>query len=86
MLPNGKAIEGPVELREALLARPDQFVQAFTEKLMMYALGRELEYHDMRQVRSIVRAAEAENFTLSSIVAGIVASDAFRLQAMPEEE
>jgi hypothetical protein len=86
MLPNGKAIEGPVELREALLARPDQFVQAFTEKLMMYALGRELEYHDMRQVRTIVRAAEPQNYTLSAIVSGIVASDAFRMQAMPEEE
>jgi mono/diheme cytochrome c family protein len=86
MLPNGKAIEGPVELREALLARPDQFVHAFTEKLMMYALGRELEYHDMRQVRGIVRAAEPKNYTLSAIVSGIVASDAFGMQAMPEEE
>jgi hypothetical protein len=85
-LPDGIAIEGPIALREALLARPDQFVQAFTEKLMMYALGRELEYHDMRQVRSIVREAEPENYTLSAIVSGIVASDAFRMQAMPEEE
>ena len=47
---------------------------------MMYALGRELEYHDMRQVRRVVRDAEAQNFTLSAIVAGIVASDAFRMQ------
>ena len=37
----------------------DQFIQAFTQKLMMYALGRELEYFDMPQVRDIVRAAEA---------------------------
>ena len=42
-----------------LLARPDQFVQALTEKLMMYALGRELEYYDMPQVRAIVRKAAA---------------------------
>ena len=86
MLSNGTAIAGPVELTEALLARDDQFVQALTEKLMMYALGRELEYHDMRQVRRIVRDAGSANHTLSALVQGIVASDAFRMQAMPHEE
>jgi mono/diheme cytochrome c family protein len=85
-LSNGTAINGPVELREALLARPDQFVQALTEKLMMYALGRELEYHDIRQVRRIVREAEQENYTLSAIISGIVFSDAFQMQALPHEE
>ena len=40
----GAKVAGPVQLREALLARADQFVQAFTQKLMMYAVGRELEY------------------------------------------
>ena len=39
-LADGTPIDGPVELREALLRRPDQFVQTLTEKLMMYALGR----------------------------------------------
>jgi hypothetical protein len=86
VLANGTEIKGPVELREALLDRPDQFVQALTEKLMMYALGRELEYHDMRQVRQVVRDAGAKNFTISAIVAGIVASDAFRMQAMSNED
>jgi len=83
-LPGGRPIEGPIELREALLSRPDQFVQALTQKLMMYALGRELEYHDMRQVRAIVRAAGAKDYRFSAIVAGIVESDAFRMQARAE--
>jgi hypothetical protein len=86
VLSNGTPVEGPVELREALLARPDQFVQALTEKLMMYALGRELEYHDMRQVRRVVREAEPDDYTLAAIVAGIVSSDAFRMQAPPHED
>jgi len=84
VLPNGRAVAGPVEVREALLERPDQFVQALTEKLMMYALGRELEYHDMPQVRAIVRAAAEDDYRFSSIVAGIVSSDAFRMQALGE--
>jgi hypothetical protein len=40
-LPGHVPINGPTELRQALLRRPDQFVQAMTQKLMMYALGRE---------------------------------------------
>ena len=84
VLPDGRPIEGPAELRRALLRRPDQFVQALTEKLMMYALGRELEYHDMPQVRTIVRAAAEDDYRFSSIVVGIVSSDAFRMQALGE--
>ncbi|MBN1238302.1 MAG: DUF1592 domain-containing protein [Gammaproteobacteria bacterium] len=83
-LPGGLPVEGPVELRQALLRRPDQFVQAMTQKLMMYALGRELEFFDMPQVREIVRSAADEDYRFSAIVSGIAASDAFRMQTLPE--
>ncbi|MBN1237524.1 MAG: DUF1592 domain-containing protein [Gammaproteobacteria bacterium] len=81
VLPGGLGIEGPVELTEALLRREDQLVQALTQKLMMYALGRELEHYDMPQVRRIVRAAEKQDYRFSALVAGVVRSDAFRMQA-----
>jgi hypothetical protein len=81
-LPGGQAVTGPVELTAALLESPDQFVQALTKKLMMYALGRELEYYDMPEVRAVVRAAEREDYRFSAIVAGIVRTDAFRMQAV----
>jgi hypothetical protein len=84
VLPDGRPIEGPAELRRSLLRRPEQFVQSLTEKLMMYALGRELEPHDMPQVRAIVRAAAKDDYRFSSIVAGVVSSDAFRMQALGE--
>ena len=81
ILPNGMAVDGPVQLREAMFGGRDLFVRALTEKLMMYAVGRELEYFDMPQVRAVVRKAATQNDTLSSIVSGIVVSDAFRMQA-----
>ena len=80
VLPNGVAINGPAELRAQLAARPETFVRAFTEKLMMYALNRELQYFDMPQVRTVAREAAKDNYTLSSIVLGIVKTDAFRKQ------
>jgi mono/diheme cytochrome c family protein len=82
VLPNGVAIDGVVELRAQLTARPATFATALTERLLMYAINRELEHFDMPQVRSIVRTAAKQNYTLSSIVLGIVSSEAFRKQAM----
>jgi len=80
VLPNGIAINGVSELRAQLASRPAVFAQAFTEKLMMYAINRDLEYFDMPQVRAVVRDAAKDNYTLSSLVLGIVHSDAFRKQ------
>jgi hypothetical protein len=81
VLPNGAAINGVSDLRAQLTSRPAVFAQAFTETLMMYAINRELDYFDMPQVRSVVRGAAKDNYTLSSIVLGIVNTDAFRKQA-----
>jgi hypothetical protein len=81
VMPNGVALNGVVELRAQLAAHPATFVTALTERLMMYAINRKLEYFDMPQVRSIVRNAAQENCKLSSIVLGIVNSDSFRRQA-----
>jgi mono/diheme cytochrome c family protein len=78
-LPDGTTITGPEDLRRTLVGRPDhQFVQAFTENLLTYALGRSLDYRDMPTVRRIVRQAAADDYRVKSIVHGVVASDAFR--------
>jgi hypothetical protein len=82
VMSDGTELDGPNDLRAVLIRRPEQFVQALTEKLMMYALGRELEYHDMPQVRAIVRAVAEDDNRFSAIVAGVVASDAFRMQEL----
>src|SRR5205814_1488767 len=66
--------------------RRGQFVQALTQKLMMYALGRELEYYDMPQVRAIVRDAGSQRYRFSALVAGIVRSDSFRMQAVAHDD
>jgi hypothetical protein len=39
----------------------------------------------MRQVRQVVRDAERSGYSFAAIVAGIVTSHAFRMQAVPHE-
>jgi mono/diheme cytochrome c family protein len=83
-LPDGTRLNGPDDLRKALLRRPDQFVQTLTQKLMAYGAGRTMEYEDMPALRAIVRDAAKDNYRFSSIVMGIVRSDAFQ-RATAEE-
>jgi mono/diheme cytochrome c family protein len=85
VLPNGVPINGVVELRAQLMDRPELFARNVTEKLMTYAVNRRLEYFDMPQVRAIVRAASKDDYKLSSLILGIVNSDAFRKQGPPSD-
>jgi hypothetical protein len=77
VLPDVTQVHDVNVLRAALLKNPGQFAQTFTEKLMTYGLGRSVEYGDMPAVRAIVRRAAADDYRFSSIVLGIVTSDAF---------
>jgi hypothetical protein len=76
---DGTPVNGPDDLRKALASHPDQFIQTFTEKLMTYALGRNMEYYDMPAIRKIVRDAAKDNYRFSSIVMGIVKSTPFQM-------
>jgi len=86
VLADGTAVAGPVALRNAILARPNQFVQTLTEKLMTYGLGRSLEYTDMPTVRRIVRQAADDRYRFSALVLGIVESPQFRRKGQPKTE
>ncbi|HXH24374.1 MAG TPA: DUF1592 domain-containing protein, partial [Vicinamibacterales bacterium] len=80
MLADGTKVDGPAALRAALRARPEVFVGTVTEKLLTYALGRGLEPRDMPVVRRIVRDAAARDYSLQSIIVGIVKSVPFQMR------
>jgi hypothetical protein len=77
---DGTPVNGPADLREALLKRKETVLRTFTRNLMAYALGRRVEYYDMPSVRSIVRGAAANDNRISSYILGVVNSPAFRMQ------
>ena len=80
VLPDGGAFTGPAELSDLLLDRPADFVGTVTEKLLMYALGRGVEYYDAPVVRRIVQEAAGEDYRWSAIILGIVRSDPFQMR------
>jgi Protein of unknown function (DUF1592)/Protein of unknown function (DUF1588)/Protein of unknown function (DUF1585)/Protein of unknown function (DUF1587)/Protein of unknown function (DUF1595)/Cytochrome C oxidase, cbb3-type, subunit III len=85
VLVDGTKVNGPVELRQAILKRPQTFAGTMTEKLMTYALGRGLEYYDMPAVRGIVREMAKNDYRFSTMVLGIVKSAPFQMRVKKGE-
>ena len=81
---DGTQVNGPAELRQALLRQPEIFVSTMTEKLMTYALGRGVMCYDMPSVRNIVRDASRQDYRFSSLILGIVKSVPFQMRASAE--
>jgi len=84
-LADGTKIDGVVALRKAIVSRPDVFVGTLTEKLLTYALGRGLDYHDMPAVRAIVRDAARHDYRFSEILLGVVHSVPFQMRTAAAE-
>ncbi|MBV9745843.1 MAG: DUF1592 domain-containing protein [Acidobacteriia bacterium] len=85
VLPDGTKFEGIQGLKKALLKDPDRFAGAITEKLLMYAVGRNVQYYDAPALREIVRAASKDNYKFSTLVLGVVKSVPFQMR-LPEED
>jgi hypothetical protein len=83
LLPDGTEVDGIAGVKALLLADPERLVGAVTEKLLMYAVGRNVQYYDKPAVREIVRGAAAENYTFAALVRGIVRSVPFRMRQAP---
>ena len=83
---DGAAFEGVTGLRAALLDKSDVVVTTLTEKLLIYALGRGVEYYDMPAVRKIVADAAEHDYSFASLIAGVVNSVPFQMRAAAGDE
>jgi len=86
ILPSGAPVQGPDDLRQALMENPDMFVSTVTTRLMTYALGRPVEATDMPIVRQLVAQTAQDNYRVSSLIKGIVNSHTFRKALVPDSE
>jgi hypothetical protein len=78
--PDGFPLNGPADLREYLMSRPDQFVSTVAEKLLTYALGRGVEEYDRPVIRKMVRELEPGNYKWSALVVAIAKSTPFQMR------
>ncbi len=84
VFPDGTKFEGMAD-RKVLLSHPDQFIGTLAGKLLMYGIGRNLQYYDTPAVRGIVREAAKNNNTFSSLILGVVKSTPFQMRQSQKE-
>jgi len=76
-LPSGAAFDDVRGLKEILMNQGEQFSRCLTEKLMMYALGRELTFSDRPQINSILEELDRRGGGLQDLVEIVVSSETF---------
>ena len=80
VLPDGTRVQGVIELKRALVAKPERFATTLAERLLTYALGRGLEPYDAPSVREIVARAADDDFRMQSLVVNVAQSYPFRMR------
>lgn len=83
-MPDGSKFEGLTGLQSILWDRRERFAQAFTDRLLTYALGRGLEPYDQPIIRKIATQASIENYRIHSIIEAVVSSTPFNYKKAPE--
>ena len=71
-------------MKKELLRQPEQFVGTVAERLLMYAVGRNLQYYDAPTVRAVMHEAAPAKYTLASLVLGVVKSRPFQMREAGE--
>ena len=77
VLPSGERFKNPSQFRKLIIEREDEFTLCLTEKLITYALGRELDLRDRSTIDGIVDELDERAGGLADLVEAIVVSDTF---------
>ncbi len=83
---DGTKIQGPAQLKAALMVHKELFVRNLTKKLLGYALGRGLALRDSCTVDAIVAEVKAKDYSAQALVESIVLSTPFRQKERPKEK
>jgi len=73
----GAKFAGFADFKQLLTARGDDVAECLCENLLLYALGRPLDFSDETVIKDIVKRTKADGGKLSTMVLAIVSSDPF---------
>jgi hypothetical protein len=85
VLPDGEKLHGAADVKRVLLERKDEFCRNLVEKMLTYALGREVDYYDECTVRDVLEEMKRHEYRFSSLILGVVQSAPFQ-QRRPRTE
>jgi hypothetical protein len=78
-LPDRTTIDGIAKLKEYLVIhRKHDFAKGLTERILAYALSRDIDYHDEDLVNHLCDTFEQNNYSVPILIREIVRSEQFR--------
>jgi len=83
-MPDGSKFATLGDFRQRIIGNPEPFVRTFTEKLLIYALGRPFEAYDAPAVRRVLRNTSASGYKFNELVMGVVKSDPFQMRRVAD--
>ena len=85
-LPDGTQFEGSQDLKNIIVSnRMPNLTRQLTEKLLTYALGRQLEYYDEATIRSIVNSTTKNEYRFQTLIESVIYSQPFLNRQLPED-
>ncbi len=84
-LPGGKRFSSPKELKAIIAARAGELARNFTEKLLAYALCRQLEGYDEIVVDHLMETIAKDGYRMQTLISEIVSSYPFLNHRIQEQ-
>ena len=85
-LPSGEKVRNPGDLIRVLRDnKSEKFLRTLTEKLMVYGIGRGLEYYDRCAIDKILLRASQQDNRFQDLMFEIITSDPFQRKGVREE-
>ncbi|MBI3822871.1 MAG: DUF1592 domain-containing protein [Planctomycetes bacterium] len=73
-LVDGTKFQGIEELKAILVSRKEEFTRAFVQHMLAYALGRKLDYYDIKTVREVTARVAKDDYRFSRVVLEVAKS------------
>lgn len=77
-LPSGEVFSGPAELKKILLTKEDEFARTLSEKMFVYAIGREVGFSDELYMQRLVKNLKQNRFDTEKFIIELVNLEPFR--------
>ena len=88
VMPDGSSFEGPVQLKDYLMAeKQDAFIRNVVERMLAYGLGRDLKHYDEAAILKIIAALKENNYSARTLISEVALSYPFQYQhPNPEDD
>jgi hypothetical protein len=77
-LPSGEVFNGPAALKKILLTKEDDFARTLSEKMFVYATGRNVGFVDELYMQRLIKNLKENRFNTEKFIMELVSLEAFR--------